>query len=157
MASTTVAHFAAELHLAPNRLLEQLRAAGVSKSSDSDNLTEEDKTRLLDSLRRAHGASDGVEKKKITITRKQTSAIKQADSTGKARTIQVEVRKKRVFVKRDEGAPAEAEAPARNARGAGDRRRRSAPSAKRRHAVPPSWSPGRWRRRVNAPSARSAI
>ena len=112
MASTTVAQFAAELHLAPNRLLEQLRAAGVSKSSDSDNLSEEDKTRLLDSLRRAHGASDGVEKKKITITRKQTSAIKQADSTGKARTIQVEVRKKRVFVKRDEGAPAEAEAPA---------------------------------------------
>ena len=112
MASTTVAHFAAELHLAPNRLLEQLRAAGVMKSSDSDNLTEEDKTRLLESLRRAHGASDGVEKNKITITRKQTSAIKQADSTGKARTIQVEVRKKRVFVKRDEGAPAEAEVPA---------------------------------------------
>src|SRR6185436_1142592 len=45
---------------------------------------------------------------KITLTRKQTTAIKQADATGKARTIQVEVRKKRVFVKRDEtGAPAE--------------------------------------------------
>ena len=55
MASNTVAQFAAELHLAPNRLLEQLRAAGVMKSSDNDNLTEEDKTRLLESLRRAGG------------------------------------------------------------------------------------------------------
>jgi translation initiation factor IF-2 len=112
MASNTVAQFAAELHLAPHRLLEQLRAAGVIKSSDSDSLSEEDKTRLLESLRRAHGAGESAEKKKITITRKQTSAIKQADSTGKARTIQVEVRKKRVFVKRDDGAPAEAEVPA---------------------------------------------
>ena len=48
-----------------------------------------------------HGAA-GEPKKKITLTRKQTTEIKDADSTGKARTIQVEVRKKRVFVKRDE-------------------------------------------------------
>ena len=43
-----------------------------------------------------------VEKKKITLTRRQTSEIKQADGSGKARTIQVEVRKKRVFVKRED-------------------------------------------------------
>jgi translation initiation factor IF-2 len=110
MPSNTVAQFATELKVAPQLLLEQLRAAGVVKHAETDALSEEDKARLLDSLRRAHGAQE-VEKKKITLTRKQTTAIKQADATGKARTIQVEVRKKRVFVKRDESAPApEAEA-----------------------------------------------
>ncbi len=54
-------------------------------------------------------AADG-EKKKITLTRKETTEIKQADATGKSRTIQVEVRKKRTFVKRDE--PVVEEAPA---------------------------------------------
>src|SRR4029434_5315140 len=58
------------------------------------------KTRVLDHLRKAHGAGDA--KKRITLTRKQTSEIKAADSSGKARTIQVEVRKKRVLVRRDE-------------------------------------------------------
>src|SRR5512145_3119639 len=106
MASTTVAQFATELKLPPQLLLEQLKAAGVVKVAESDSLTEDDKARLLESLRKAHGAGDGApEKKKITLTRKQTTEIKQADASGKARTIQVEVRKKRVFVKRDD-APA---------------------------------------------------
>ncbi|KAG0315993.1 hypothetical protein BGZ97_007589 [Linnemannia gamsii] len=82
-------------------LLEQLRAAGVDKKSTDDSLSEADKARLLEHLRRAHGADD-AEKRKITLTRKQVSEIRQSDATGKARTIQVEVRKKRVFVKRDE-------------------------------------------------------
>ncbi|HTT13462.1 MAG TPA: translation initiation factor IF-2 [Burkholderiaceae bacterium] len=106
--ASTVDQFATELKVEPQLLLEQLRAAGVMKKTNTDTLSEEDKARLLDSLRRAHGGQE-IEKKKITLTRKQTTAIKQADATGKARTIQVEVRKKRVFVKRDEtGAPAEA-------------------------------------------------
>ncbi len=106
MASMTVAQFATELRVPPQLLLEQLRAAGVVKKAESDALSEDDKSRLLDSLRKAHGAGDGGgEKKKITLTRKQTTEIKQADASGKARTIQVEVRKKRVFVKRDESAP----------------------------------------------------
>ena len=100
MQSNTVAQFAAELKVAPALLLEQLRAAGVDKHGENDGLTEADKARLLDSLRKAHGAA-APEKKKITLTRKQTSEIKQADGTGRARTIQVEVRKKRTFVKRD--------------------------------------------------------
>jgi translation initiation factor IF-2 len=108
MASTTVAQFATELHVPPQLLLEQLSAAGVVKKAESDSLSEDDKARLLESLRKAHGAGEGgAEKKKITLTRKQTTEIKQADASGKARTIQVEVRKKRVFVKRDEGAAAE--------------------------------------------------
>ena len=106
MAVTTVAQFAAELNRPANTLLEQLQAAGVAKGSVSDVLNEADKERLLDYLRQAHGTAGG-DRKKITLTRKSTSEIKQADATGKARTIQVEVRKKRVFVKRDD-APADA-------------------------------------------------
>ena len=102
MASNTVAQFATELKLPPSVLLEQLRSAGVDKHVETDELSEDDKARLLDALRKAHGGSQDAGKRKITLTRRSTSAIKQADATGKARTIQVEVRKKRVFVKRDE-------------------------------------------------------
>ncbi len=109
MASTTVAQLAAELNRPAAALLEQLKSAGVSKASTDDSVTESDKARLLDHLRSSHGATTaGSERKKITLTRKSTSEIKQADSSGKARTIQVEVRKKRTFVKRDEvAAPTE--------------------------------------------------
>ena len=110
MASTTVAQLAAELNRSAAALLEQLQSAGVNKASTDDSLSESDKERLLDHLRTSHGTTAGPERKKITLTRKSTSEIKQADATGKARTIQVEVRKKRTFVKRDE-APA-SEAPA---------------------------------------------
>jgi translation initiation factor IF-2 len=98
MSSNTVAQFAIELKMPANVLLDQLRAAGVVLNSVEDNVTDGDKARLLESLRRSHGATEG---KKITLTRRQTSEIRQADGTGRSRTIQVEVRKKRVFVKRD--------------------------------------------------------
>jgi translation initiation factor IF-2 len=98
---TTVAQFAAELKSSVTTLLEQLQHAGVSKGSDRDPLTEADKELLLDYLRRTHGTT-GADRKKITLTKKSTSEIKQADASGKARTIQVEVRKKRTFVKRDD-------------------------------------------------------
>ena len=110
MAVTTVAQFAAELNRPAVALLEQLQSAGMAKKSTDDALTDTDKERLLDHLRSAHGTS-AVERKKITLTRKSTSEIKQADSSGKARTIQVEVRKKRTFVKRDEPSAAEPAAP----------------------------------------------
>ncbi|HJV74047.1 MAG TPA: translation initiation factor IF-2 associated domain-containing protein, partial [Noviherbaspirillum sp.] len=104
MASNNVAQFATELKMPADLLLTQLRAAGVDKSSASDPLSKEDKDKLLNHLRRAHGAAPDGEKKKITLTRKETTEIKQADATGKSRTIQVEVRKKRTFIKRDEPA-----------------------------------------------------
>ncbi len=102
MASNNVAQFATELKMPADLLLTQLRSAGVEKSSASDSLSKEDKDRLLEHLRRARGAAPEGEKKKITLTRKETTEIKQADATGKSRTIQVEVRKKRTFIKRDE-------------------------------------------------------
>jgi translation initiation factor IF-2 len=94
-------------------LIEQLQSAGVTKRSPDDALTDSDKERLLDFLRTSHGTTGGAERKKITLTRKTSTEIKQADSSGRARTIQVEVRKKRVFVKRDDAAPGtdEAEGP----------------------------------------------
>ncbi|HSD43906.1 MAG TPA: translation initiation factor IF-2 [Burkholderiales bacterium] len=106
MAMTSVAQFAGELKVKPAVLLEQLKAAGVEKRLADDTLTEQDKTKLLEYLRKAHGATDA--KTKITLTRKQTSEIKKADASGKSRTIQVEVRKKRVFVKREAGEAAPA-------------------------------------------------
>ncbi len=107
MAQSSVAQFASELKVPPSVLLEQLKAAGVEKRVPEDSLSEQDKSRLLEYLRRSHGSSES--KNKITLTRKQTSEIKKSDSMGKTRTIQVEVRKKRVFVKRD---PAEVTAAA---------------------------------------------
>ncbi|MFZ2989006.1 translation initiation factor IF-2 associated domain-containing protein, partial [Ideonella sp.] len=103
MAVTTVAQLAAELNRPAATLLEQLKSAGVAKISPDDSLNESDKERLLDHLRTSHGTVAGADRKKITLTRKSTSEIKQADASGKARTIQVEVRKKRTFIKREDG------------------------------------------------------
>lgn len=103
MSSTTVAEFANELKKSTETLLEQLKSAGVAKSAPTDSLTEADKQKLLGYLQASHGTAT-PERKKITLVKKSTSEIKQADATGKARTIQVEVRKKRTFIKRDEGA-----------------------------------------------------
>ena len=99
MAQTTIAQFANQLKLTEETLLEQLKAAGVSKRSVEETLAEDDKARLLAYLQETHGHKD--EKKKITLVRKQTTEIKKSDATGKARTIQVEVRKKRTFLKVD--------------------------------------------------------
>nr|MBL8412596.1 translation initiation factor IF-2 [Dechloromonas sp.] len=100
MSATTVSQFAVELKMPVAALLEQLGRAGVGKGDANDTLTDQDKARLLDYLRRAHGDES---KTKITLTRKQTTEIKATDSHGRARTVQVEVRKKRVLVKREIG------------------------------------------------------
>jgi translation initiation factor IF-2 len=110
MASNNVAQFATELKMPADLLLTQLRSAGVEKSSTSDPLSKDDKDKLLNHLRRTHGTAGDSEKKKITLTRKETTEIKQADASGKSRTIQVAVKKVRTFVQRDEphAAPAAA-------------------------------------------------
>ncbi|MDF1486592.1 translation initiation factor IF-2 [Ramlibacter sp. H39-3-26] len=115
MSSTTVAEFATELKKSPDVLLDQLRSAGVSKSTVTDALTDADKQKLLGYLQASHGTAS-ADRKKITLVKKSTSEIKQADATGRARTIQVEVRKKRTFIKREDETEAsagdDAEAPA---------------------------------------------
>ena len=103
MAQTSVAQFADSMGMPATSLLEQLQKAGVNKSAPDDLLTEQDKTRLLDFLRRAHGTVEP--RNKITLMRKETTEIKSQDAQGKSRTVQVEVRKKRVLVKRDPPMP----------------------------------------------------
>ncbi len=103
MEQMSVNQFAGELRMPAAVLLEQLHKAGVVKAGTDDLLSEQDKARLLEYLRRSHGETQP--KGKITLTRKQTSEIRATDSSGRARTVQVEVRKKRVFVKRDELIP----------------------------------------------------
>src|SRR5258706_3319 len=83
MAHTTIEQFATELKLPPGALLEQLAKAGVAGKNEGDDLSELDKTKLLEYLQKQHGAA-GEPKKKITLTRKQTTAIKAAGSSGKA-------------------------------------------------------------------------
>ena len=100
MAVTTVAEFAAEL----NRPIGAARAAAISRGGQEAARRHAHRCRQGESAgvpAQAHGTAS-AERKKITLTRKSTSEIKQADSSGKARTIQVEVRKKRTFVKRDD-------------------------------------------------------
>ncbi|MBL8375511.1 translation initiation factor IF-2 [Accumulibacter sp.] len=103
MAQTSVAQFATQLRMPAGSLLEQLQKAGVAKRQADDLLSEQDKSRLLEYLRRSHG--QGEAKTKITLTRKETTEIRQQDSHGKSHTVQVEVRKKRVLVKRDAAEP----------------------------------------------------
>jgi len=102
MAVMTVAQFAAQLGRPTTALLEQLQSAGVTKQSPDDALTEPDKELLLGYLRTSHGTVVGTERKKITLTKKTTTEIKQADASGRARTIPVATLKKRTFVKRDD-------------------------------------------------------
>jgi translation initiation factor IF-2 len=106
MGKLNVAQFATELGLPVALLLEQLKAAGISKEQESDPMSEKDKAKLLDHLRQAHGGEKPA--KKITLIRRETTEIKKADSSGRARTIQVEVRKRRVVAP---AAAAEAAAP----------------------------------------------
>ena len=132
MAQMSVAQFAGELKVPPSQLLEQLRAAGVHKQVAEDVLSDQDKTRLLEYLRKSHGSSEP--KNKITLTRKQTSEIiKKSDASGRARTIQVEVKKKRIFVKRDAEPGAPAEAPGASAGAVDSREAEFREEEQRRH------------------------
>ena len=86
MSNTTVEQFALERSMPAERLLEQLRAAGVSKNSAADSLSTEDKQKLLAYLKQSHGDNEG---QKITVSRKQTSSVKTA-----AGTVQVQTRRR---------------------------------------------------------------
>jgi translation initiation factor IF-2 len=111
MATTTIKELAQELKRTSADLLDQLKAAGINKDSEDAKITEKDKTALLEHLQKEHGSADTGSRKKITLTKRETSEIRQADSTGKTRTVQIEVRKKRVLVKRGDEAAKVEEAP----------------------------------------------
>ena len=99
MASTTVISLANEMKVPAEKILEQLQEAGIYKQSPNDEITAQDQAKLLNYLRQDRHAKD----RKISVTRKETTTVKQADGQ---HTVKVEVRRKRVFVKQ---APAAAD------------------------------------------------
>jgi translation initiation factor IF-2 len=103
MADVTVAQFADVLKVPVDRLLVQLEQAGITVSGADDKISDEAKMELLTHLRRSHGSSagDDASPRKITLKRKTQSELKLASPQGRARTVNVEVRVKRTYVKRD--------------------------------------------------------
>ena len=112
MSQTTVKSFAEQIGVPPETLLRQLGSAGVDEKQPDDVLSDEEKEQLFRYLRSSHGATDeGAARRKITLKRKSTTQVTQSSRTGATRTVQVEVRKKRTFVKRAEaGGPVADEA-----------------------------------------------
>jgi len=102
MADVTVAQFAEVLKVPVERLLVQLEQAGIPASGENDVINDEAKLELLTHLRRSHGSEEGsAAPGKITLKRKTQSELKMASTQGRARTVNVEVRVKRTYVKRD--------------------------------------------------------
>ncbi|MDW7745808.1 translation initiation factor IF-2 [Halomonas sp.] len=104
MSEMTVKDFAAKVGRDVPRLLEQMKEAGLGQKSESDAVSEEDKRQLLDYLTKSHGGSGAGAKNRITLTRKTRSRIKTGE---RGKSIEVQVRKKRTYVKREEEKPAE--------------------------------------------------
>ncbi len=102
MADVTIAQFADVLKVSVDRLIAQLDQAGISVRSPQDMISEEAKLELLTHLRRSHGhGAEGSSPSRITLKRKTQSELKLAGNQGRARTVNVEVRRKRTYIKRD--------------------------------------------------------
>ena len=101
-AEVTVTQLASVVGIPVDKLLQQMQKAGLSHSSAESAVSDDEKQALLTFLKQSHGNAEG-EKKKITLKRKSVSKIKVSGSQGaRAKTVNVEVRKKRTYVKREE-------------------------------------------------------
>jgi translation initiation factor IF-2 len=101
MAEVTIAQFADVLKVPVDRLIAQLDQAGISVSGPQDRISEEAKLELLTHLRRSHGHESGSAPNRITLKRKTQQELKLASNQGRARTVNVEVRRQRTYIKRD--------------------------------------------------------
>jgi translation initiation factor IF-2 len=105
MANVTVAQFAEVLKVPVDKLLSQLDEAGIKVKGSDDNISDEAKLELLTFLRRSHGQDDSpataAAPRKITLKRKSQSELKLSGAQGRSRTVNVEVRRKRTYIKRD--------------------------------------------------------
>jgi len=115
MAEVTVKQLAEMVGVSVERLMTQMKEAGISGKNEGASVSESERQSLLVHLKRSHGEdAEGSEPTKITLKRKTTSQLKVASgASGKKKTVNVEVRKKRTYVKRDEledSAPSEEEA-----------------------------------------------
>ncbi|QOL24318.1 translation initiation factor IF-2 [Thalassotalea sp. LPB0316] len=114
MAEVTVEQLAKEIGTPAERLVSQLAEAGINKSV-SDSVTEQEKEALLEHLKKQHGDDSSAQPSKMTLSRKKKTTLS-VGSGSKAKSVQVEVRKKRTYVKRselEEQQIAEAEAKAK--------------------------------------------
>jgi translation initiation factor IF-2 len=102
MAEVTITQFAEVLKVPVEKLLTQLEEAGIKVAGPEDTISEDAKLELLTHLRKAHGKEEGAAApRRITLKRRAQSEIKVAAAMGKARTVQVEVRAKRTYIKRE--------------------------------------------------------
>jgi translation initiation factor IF-2 len=105
MAEVTVAQFADVLKVPVEKLLTQLDEAGIKVSGCEDTISEDAKLELLTHLRRSHGLDDPMvadgSPRRITLRRKSQSELRLAGVQGRSRTVNVEVRQKRTYIKRD--------------------------------------------------------
>ncbi|WP_404365031.1 translation initiation factor IF-2 [Marinobacter sp.] len=101
MAEVTVKQLADDVGAPVDRLLRQIVEAGLKARSENDSVTSDEKQQLLAYLRKNHGESD-AEPRKITLKRKTTTTLKAGSGAGRAKTVNVEVRKKRTYIKRAE-------------------------------------------------------
>ncbi|MBS3804567.1 MAG: translation initiation factor IF-2 associated domain-containing protein, partial [Oleiphilaceae bacterium] len=104
MADVTVKQLANDVGAPVDRLLRQMVEAGLKARSENDSVTNDEKQQLLTYLRKNHGESD-AEPQKITLKRKTTTTLKAGSGASRAKTVNVEVRKKRTYVKRAETQP----------------------------------------------------
>ncbi len=105
MADVTVAQFAEVLKVPVEKLLSQLDEAGIKVSGSEDTISDDAKLELLTHLRRSHGQDDtpatAAAPRRITLKRKSQSELRLSGSQGRSRTVNVEVRRKRTYIKRD--------------------------------------------------------
>ncbi len=112
MADVTITELAKMVGVPEDRLLEQIKEAGLPQTKAEDTMTNEERTALLMSLKSKHGedTSGGATPRKITLKRKTVETLKTSDNQGRSKAVNVEVRKKRTYVKRSvEEAQLEAE------------------------------------------------
>ncbi|MEX2130749.1 MAG: translation initiation factor IF-2 [Pseudohongiellaceae bacterium] len=102
MADVTVSELANTVGVSVDKLLSQIKEAGLPHISAGETITNDEKNTLLLFLRRSHGDKDATDNapRKITLKRKTIATLKSAPSHGRTKTVSVEVRKKRTYVKR---------------------------------------------------------
>ena len=105
MADVTVAQFAEVLKVPVDKLLTQLDEAGIKVGGSDDTISDDAKLELLTHLRRSHGQSESdsgdAAPRRITLKRKSLSELRLSGAQGRSRTVNVEVRRKRTYIKRD--------------------------------------------------------
>ena len=100
MPSTTLKEFAEQIGVTGEKLMQQLVAAGISNKDLDGSLSDDEKEQLLAYLRGTSNDGSFSSRPKITLSRKSTSSVRQSSRTGGSRTVHVEVRKRRTYVRR---------------------------------------------------------